>query len=151
MSTARGIAIGAGGFLALCAVVGAAHDIADSTNASTQAAVSTTVPAPVTVTKTNTVRVTTPAPFPPACTDYINQVDAAMQAVLDYDSAVSEAHAAEEAGSNALADHNQTALSAARTKLNQILNSSTGPFEDLYDAKQTLINTQVACKKATGG
>lgn len=131
--------------------IGAAAAVAPAPEVQTTQAPPTQAPAPATVTKTVTVREPTPAPLPSECTDYIQQVDAAVQGVIDYDSSIAGVHAAEEAASLAIADHDQAALSEARSQLNHILNDSVGPLQDLYVAQAPLRQARDACDKALGG
>jgi len=151
MSTRRGVLYGVGGLAAFLAVIGAAHDAAPKVQVQTLPAKVTIQPAPAPKTVTRTITVKTPTPMPIACTDYLRQVDTAMQSVIAYDSSVSSLKSAEEAASVALADHDQAGLSEARSKLNEIENNSIGPLQDLFAAQPGLKQAQVACHKALGG
>jgi len=131
--------------------VGAAAAVAPTPEAHTAQPFPTQAPAPATVTKTETVTVTKPEPLPTECTDYIRQVDAAVQGVIDYDSSIAGVHAAEQAAALAMADHDQAALSEARTQLNHILNDSVGPMQDLFASQPVLVQARDACTKALGG
>jgi len=151
MSTRRGVLYGIGGLAAFLAVIGAAQDAAPKAHPQLQVEPRPAAAAPATHTVTKVITHTVARPWPPACTDLVSQVDAAMQSVISYDSSVAGSKSAMEAGALAMTGRDQAALSEARTKLNQIENDSIGPLQDLFAAQAPIKRAQAACHKALGG
>lgn len=109
-------------------------------------------PAPETVTRTVTVDKPVPVPtMPPACADYLSQVDSAIKSLYDYEDGMAPTEQALSDGLKMIVEQDASGLNSVRDRITHIENTTAGPLQVLVASHADIVKAHDACHKALGG